>query len=310
MGLISSIGSGFRALFSKRRVESELDEELAAFAEAAAADHLRRGMSLEGARRAALSEIGSRNVVKHRVWSSRWESRLEGVLQDLRIGFRSLIKTPGFTAVALASLALGIGANTAIFTLINAVLLRPLPVPHPEQLYLLGKGTWVGSVDEMPNRSWQLYSYRFFKDFSAQTQSFSGVAAQSSIQMSSHIVLGGGAAEQVRIDLVSGSYFNVLGVPPALGRVIGKSDDGAPDASPVAVASWDGSSGIFKGILQRLGNLSIFRGVITRLSASPSPASRGSSLLSPLISGFRFRWRRRFLPDGTAWLITIFSRST
>jgi predicted permease len=247
MGLISSIGSGFRALFSKRRVESELDEELAAFAEAAAADHLRRGMSLEGARRAALSEIGSRNVVKHRVWSSRWESRLEGVLQDLRIGFRSLIKTPGFTAVALASLALGIGANTAIFTLINAVLLRPLPVPHPEQLYLLGKGTWVGSVDEMPNRSWQLYSYRFFKDFSAQTQSFSGVAAQSSIQMSSHIVLGGGAAEQVRIDLVSGSYFNVLGVPPALGRVIGKNDDGAPDASPVAVASWGWFQRHFQG---------------------------------------------------------------
>jgi len=247
MSLINTFITGLRSLFQKRRIESELDDDLAAFADAATSDNQRRGMSPEQARRAALLQTGSRNSVKHQVWSSRWESRLESFLQDLRIGIRGLLKTPAFTVVALASLALGIGANTAIFTLINAVLLRPLPVSHPEQLYLFGKGSWVGSVDDMPNRPWQLYSYPFFKDFSAQTRSFSGIAAQSSIQMGSHIVLGRGAAEQVRIDLVSGTYFNVLEVPPALGRLISESDDGAPGAGPVAVAGWGWFQRHFQG---------------------------------------------------------------
>jgi predicted permease len=247
VGVISSISYGLRSLFARRRIERELDEELAAFAEASAADHQRRGMSPDQARHAALAEIGSRNSVKHQVWSSRWESHLESLLKDIRIGVRGLSKTPGFTFVALASLALGIGANTAIFTLINAVLLRPLPVPHTEQLYLFGKGSWVGSTDDMPNRSWQLFSYPFFRDFAAKTQSFTGVAAQSSIQMGSHISLNGGAAEQVRIDLVSGSYFNVLQVPPALGHVIIESDDRAPGASPIAVASYGWFQRHFQG---------------------------------------------------------------
>ncbi len=238
MGWMNSIGMGLRSLLAKRRVEKELDEELAGFLEAATADKQSAGMTVEQARRAAMAEMGSRNAVKHQVWSSRWESGVEGLLQDVRIGIRALAKSPGFTAVALLSLTLGIGANTAIFTLLNAILLRPLPVPHPEQLYLFGKGEWVGSQDGMPNKSWQLFSDPLYKEFAAQTQSFAGVAAQSSIQMGSHISLGGGATEHVRIDLVSGSYFNVLQVPPALGRVIAESDDRAAGASPVAVASY------------------------------------------------------------------------
>jgi len=256
MSMISHLKNaitGLRSLLSKHRVETELDEELAAFADAAASDHQSRGMPPEQARCAALHDVGNRNAVKHRVWSSRWESHLESCLQDLHVGIRGLLKTPAFTAVALTSLALGIGANTAIFTLVNAVLLRPLPVPHPEQLYLFGKGSWVGSVDDMPNRPWQLFSYRFFKDFSAQTQSFSGVAAQSSIQMGSHISLDGGTAEQIRIDLVSGSYFSVLDIPPALGRVISEADDRAPGSSPIAVASWGWFQRHFQGSPNAIG---------------------------------------------------------
>lgn len=247
MGWMNSIGMGLSSLFAKGRVERELDEELDAFVEAAAAAKQHLGMSAGEARRAARAEMGSRNAVKHQVWSSRWESRGEALLTDLRIGVRGLAKTPGFTAVALLSLALGIGANTAIFTLLNAVLLRPLPVPHPEQLYLFGKGGWVGSMDGMPNKSWQLFSYPLYKEFAAQTQPFAGVAAQSSIQMGSHISLGGSATEHVRIDLVSGSYFNVLQVPPALGRVIAESDDRTAGASPVAVASYGWFQEHFQG---------------------------------------------------------------
>ena len=247
MEWMKNIGMGLRSLLAKRRVEQELDEELEAFVDAAAADKQKLGMGADQARRAAIAEMGSRNAVKHQVWSSRWESRVEAVLRDVRIGVRGLAKSPGFTAVALLTLALGIGANTAIFTLLNAVLLRPLPVPHPEQLYLFGHGKWVGSMDGMPDKSWQLFSYPLYRDFAAQTSSFAGVAAVSSIQMGSHTSIAGGSPEHVRIDLVSGSYFNVLEVPPALGRVIAESDDRTAGASPVAVASYGWFQRHFQG---------------------------------------------------------------
>ena len=253
MRWIRSFGIGLKSMFAKRRVDRELDEELDAFVAASIAEKQRRGMNPEDARRSALAEMGSRGAVKHKVWVSRWESALEALLQDLRIGLRGLAKTPGFTSVALLSLALGIGANTAIFTLLNAVMLRPLPVPHPEQLYLFGKGQWVGSMDGMPNRSWQLFSYPLYKDFAARATAFRGVAAQSSIQMGSHVSLGGGAMEHVRIDLVSGSYFNVLEVNPAMGRVLGESDDQAAGASPVAVASFGWFQRHFGGNAAALG---------------------------------------------------------
>src|SRR6185369_9441118 len=97
MGWVNSIGMGLRALFGKRRVDEELDEELEGFLEAAAAEKQRKGMSAEQARRAAMADMGSRNAVKHQVWSSRWESRVEALLRDVRVGARGLVKSPGFT---------------------------------------------------------------------------------------------------------------------------------------------------------------------------------------------------------------------
>ena len=247
MHWLTNLATGLSSLFRKKSVERELDEELDGFLEASAAEKRLRGMTLEEARRAAQAEMGSRNAVKHQVWASHWESTFESLAQDLRIGFRGLGRNPGFTAVAVLSLALGIGANTAIFSLLNAVLLRPLPVPQPRQIYLFGTGRWRGSTGGLPNRSWQLFSYPFYREFAAQTPSFAGVAAQSSIQMGSHISVAGGNVEHVRIDLVSGNYFNVLQVPPALGRVIAESDDRTAGASPVAVASYGWFQRHFQG---------------------------------------------------------------
>ena len=272
---------GLRSLFAKGRVERELDEELESFLEAAIAENQRRGMNADDARRAAIRQRGNRNAVKHQVWSSRWESRVEALLQDLRIGVRGLVKTPGFTAVALISLALGIGANTAIFTLLNAVLFRPLPVPHAEQLYLFGKGAWVGSQDTMPDRSWQLFSYPFYKQFAEQTKSFDGVTAQSSIQMSSHISLNGGSTEPVRIDLVAGSYFNVLQVPPALGRVISEVDDKAPGASLVAVASYGWFQRHFQGNPAAIGQSVHIQGRDYMIIGVAQPGFRGIAPAQP-----------------------------
>ena len=242
MTWLKNLNSGLNSLFDKSRVNRELDEELEAYLEASVADKTNAGMSTKAALKAAHAEMGSQATVKHQVWTSRWESVPDNILQDLRFAFRQLTKTPGFTLVALLSLALGIGANTAIFTLLNAVLLRPLPVPQPERLVLFGEGKQVGSTSGLPNGTVQLVSYPFYKaftkDFTAQTSLFSGLAAVSSIQFGSHISVAGGEAERIHIDLVSGSYFNVLGVPAALGRTLSASDETAPGANPVAVISY------------------------------------------------------------------------
>jgi predicted permease len=164
---------------------------------------------------------------------------MAGLFQDVRYALRQLRKNPGFAAVAVITLALGIGANTAIFSLLNAVLLRDLPVRQPEQLMLFGKGTWRGSVSDLPNRSWQLFSYAFFRKFRQKNQVFSDVAAIDSILFSTHgRVAGGSNLEKIDAELVSGTYFNTLEVNPILGRVLTDADDQTPGGHPVAVASY------------------------------------------------------------------------
>jgi predicted permease len=247
MNWLTNLTGGLKSLFQKQRVDRELTEELESFLEASTEHNQRLGMTPEAARRAALVEIGSLNAVKHHVWSSRWESIPDNFFQDLHFAVRQLAKTPGFTAVALLSLALGIGANTAIFSLLNAVLLRPLPVTEPQQLVLFGHGRAVGSTGGLPSGSTDLLSYPFYRAFAEQPSSFSGVAAVHSIQMGSHISVNGGDVERIQIDLVSGSYFTVLGVPPALGRTIAESDDRSPGSAPVAVASYGWFQRHFRG---------------------------------------------------------------
>ena len=144
MRWLANMTVGIKSLFQKRRLEHELNEELESFLSASVENKLKSGMSEKAARQAALIEMGSRNSVKHQVWSSRWESILEGVLADLRISVRTLVKSPGYTVVALVSLALGIGGNTAIFTLINQVMLRNLPVREPQQLVAFGNSESAG----------------------------------------------------------------------------------------------------------------------------------------------------------------------
>jgi len=151
-----------------------------------------------------------------------------------------LLKKPGFTAVAVLSLALGIGANTAIFSLLDAVLIKTLPVERPDQLVLFGKGESMGMTTGFPDGSTDLYSYPFYRQVQQQrTDVFSGVASLLSIPWNVHgFVNSGGDIEQLQVQLVSGSYFPVLGVNAGLGRVLTEADDQNAGAHPVAVVSY------------------------------------------------------------------------
>lgn len=225
-------------LFARKRLEKDLDKELRFHFESQVAEKMQSGVPESEARRLTRLEFGGIEQVKEDCRESRGTQWLESLAHDLRYGLRQLRKSPGFTIIALLSLALGIGANTAIFTLVNAILLRPLPVRSPGELVLFGDGQAQGSTNSIPDGSTRLFSYAFLHDFSRQDTSYSGIAAVNSIQMGGKASIAGGAYQTTHIDLVSGNYFSVLGVPAFLGRTIGESDDSAPGAGPVALASY------------------------------------------------------------------------
>src|SRR2546428_4898550 len=161
-----------------------------------------------------------------------------GLFEDLRYGLRMLAKNAGFTAVAVLSLALGIGANTAIFSLMNAVLLRELPVQNPGQLVLLGRGRAGGSTDGCC--STELYSYLFYRETRQKNQVFSDTSAMLCILFGAmHGAVGGSASlEPLNVQLVSGRYFPMLGVKPILGRAFTQAEDEPAGGHPVAMVSY------------------------------------------------------------------------
>ncbi len=163
---------------------------------------------------------------------------MNAVLQDLKYGLRMLVKNPAFTAVAVLTLALGIGANTAIFSLLDAVMLRELPVQNPSQLVLFGEGRSAGSTDDLG--STDLYSYPFYRAMREKNQVFSDVGAMLSILFGGmHGAVGGSAnLEPMNVQLVSGTYFSVLGVKPILGRAFTEAEDEPAGGHPVAIVSY------------------------------------------------------------------------
>ena len=246
MDWLKSLAKGITSLFRRRHVEQELDEELQGYLEAATDHKLRNGMTEVEARRAANVELGSSNSVKHQIWSSRWESTLEGILKDVRLSARSLLKSPGFTATALLSLALGIGGNTAIFTLINQVLLRNLPVRDPQQLVTFGDSVFGGIAGGIDLGGFGGYfPWDFTRQMQANPGPFQGIAAYGSFsnKVSIRLVAADGTANAnspallAPANLVSGNYFSVLGAQPLLGRTIQPADDATPGSGAVARAA-------------------------------------------------------------------------
>jgi predicted permease len=239
MGLLGSVAQGIHSLFRRQALEREVDDELRAFIDASAVEKMRRGMQADQAAHAARIEMGSANSVKHQIRSATWESRMEIFLRDLKHCVRGSLRSPGFTLIAVLSLALGIGANTAIFTLIKQVLLQNLPVRDPQQLVTFGKSTGGGILGGIDLGTADMFTYDFARQLEADPGPFQGVAAYSSLSPRVSVRLPNTAAAlQVPANLVSSNFFSVLGAEPLLGRAIARSDADAPDRSAVAVISY------------------------------------------------------------------------
>ncbi|HEY6251421.1 MAG TPA: ABC transporter permease [Candidatus Angelobacter sp.] len=160
------------------------------------------------------------------------------LFHDVRYGIRSLRRSHSLAMMAVLSLALGIGANTAIFSLLDALILRNLPVPHPEQLVLFGPGDASGNSDNFPDDDMNLFSYDQYREFQQKNSVFSGVTAVNSFYNLVHgTVDDGRVMEPVAVQLVSGTFFNALGIHPVLGRMLTDADDQHLGGHPVAVIS-------------------------------------------------------------------------
>jgi len=239
MSLLRSIADGLRSLFRKEQVSQELDEELNGFLEMATEEKMKHGMTRTDALRAVRLERDSLEVTKEVVRDARWESVLETCWQDVRVGVRTLCKSPSFTTVVVLTLALGIGANTAIFTLIDAVMRKPLPVPKPMELYRLGDNNnccvMVGTQD---GGSFVLYSYPLYEHLRDRTPEFTDLAAFESYLSDLSIRRpGDSAAEPYKGEFVSGNYFAMFGIRAFAGRLL-EPPDNSSGAARVAVMNY------------------------------------------------------------------------
>lgn len=224
-----------RALFRRSRVESEMNDELAFHLEHEIEKHMAAGMSREAARLAAMRAFGGVEQMKEATRDARGLFWLESLLQDVRFAVRGLRRNPGFAAAAVFTLALGIGANTAIFGLLDSVLFRPLPVRDPERLYR------IMTTDPATDRgiSYDSISYPLYREVRARVRNFEAVGAHGT-GFPVHLAFGTNANERVQSAMVSGNFFDLLGVVPAAGRLIVDSDDqpGAPVVMVLSDALW------------------------------------------------------------------------
>jgi hypothetical protein len=223
------LARGLHALGHRAAVDREIDEEVAHFLDEATAAHRARGLSPEEARRAARAEVGNPLAVREEVRGYGWENAIETLAADVRYAVRRLRKEPGFTAVAVATLAVGIGAAAAIFSVVRPVLFEPLPYPDAGRIAMIWE---MGGGGERIDGTFGMY-----RELAERAGSFEAIAVLKPWQPA---LTGADRPERLEGQRVSASWFDVLGVPPLLGRGFQPSEDrlGGPNAVVLSDGLW------------------------------------------------------------------------
>jgi len=239
-----TIWQRFFALFRRGRLDRELNEEISAHLAMQEEEFRRQGMDPAAARAAARRAFGGVAQTQEAYRDRRGIPWLEIAAKDIRYALRGLRRNPGFTAAAIISLALGIGANTAIFSLFHALMLRMLPVARPGELVSLYRTGGWGK---------RFCSYPLYLELAKRSDLFSGVLARTGVAKVRYTPPGG-RPQFTQREFVSGNYFSVLGVAPALGRLFTGDDNRVPQGHPLAVLSydfWQNRFGADPGVLGR-----------------------------------------------------------
>jgi predicted permease len=232
----------YNRIFHRRDLYNDLTEELRQHLEEKAAQFMREGMSREQAEQAARRAFGNPTLLEERSRETWQWPTLESIWADIKYALRQLRKSPGFALTAILTLALGIGANTAIFTLVHGILLRSLPVTNPSQLYRIGdnddccvEGGFPGNAGDTGD--FTIFSYDLYRNLKASAPEFEELAATQASQPQFSVRRGNALAKPLRGQFVSGNYFSTLGLGAFAGRVFSGSDD-TPSATPVTVLSY------------------------------------------------------------------------
>lgn len=264
MSLLRNVAHGLRSLFRKELINKKLDEELRGYLEMGAGETMKQGTSRQDALRRVRLEQGTIEGTKEGLWSARWESIVEACWQDLRFGLRILRKNPGFGAVAVLTLGLGIGANTAMFTVVQGVVLAPLPYFQPERLVMVLESNQRVAQDAI--------SYPNFVDWQRSARSFEHMAAIRLHQ--GYDLSAPGSPEHLEgVELTAG-FFGTLGVDPSLGREFSRQED-RHGGAPVVIISHRLWRNRFGANPQALGKFLILDGT-------------GYVIVGVLPAGFRF----------------------
>jgi putative ABC transport system permease protein len=297
-------------LLNKRRLEAELRRELEYHIQRQIDDYKEEGLTEAEARRRARLQFGGSEQVREACRDARGTRWLESVFEDLRFSQRVLRKSPGFTIAAVVTLALGIGANLAIFRLLDAVRLRSLPVKDPHELaivQLADRTGWRGSQ----TTAYPALTNPIWEQFRDSQQSFSGVLAWGDNDFN---IAPGGEARMVPGLFVSGDFFKVLGVSPLLGRVFTAAEDQRGCGLPGAVISyafWQSEFGGDTSVIGRKLTLNYHKAEIvgvTPASFSGPEVGRSYDVAVPICSQAVLWNEGNWLNEGTVWWLTVMGR--
>ncbi|HEY2851784.1 MAG TPA: ABC transporter permease [Gemmatimonadaceae bacterium] len=288
MSIVTSVRMWLRALFRRDRVERDMSKEMQFHLARETELNIRRGLPLEEARRAALVAFGGVEQMKEATRDMRGLDRLESIVRDLRYAIRSLQSRPAFTLTVIATLALGIGANTAIFTLVDALMLRPLAVPHPEQLVIVSDPAVTSSSNNVGDPVTDYVSFPLYRDVRAGNAVFSDMYASGATN-EIDVQIGAGAdatteasAEQPHARFVTGNFFSVLGVSAYAGRTFSADEDEAPGQDPVAVLTYEYWQRRFSGSRAAIGSIMRVNDVPLTIVGVTPPSFHGDNVGQPL----------------------------